>query len=112
MSSTANWSYTNVATIRPRIGESEWGGVEYGPEYEIACTWAAVTDQERGVGGQSGGQGAELVMKHSIYTEDRRPKYLDLIRFDGSDGWEEIRSVQVWDMSFFDEEPDVLLVTG
>lgn len=44
-------------------------------------------------------------------TEDRRPKYLDLIHFDGSNGWEEIRSVTNWDMSFFGEQPDFLLVT-
>ncbi|VFT07340.1 glycoprotein [Pseudomonas aeruginosa] len=39
------------------------------------------------------------------------PKYLDLIQFDGSNGWEEIRSVTNWDMSFFGEDPDFLLVT-
>ncbi|QFY99415.1 glycoprotein [Pseudomonas aeruginosa] len=49
--------------------------------------------------------------RHQIYTEDRRPKYLDLIQFDGSNGWEEIRSVTSWDMSFFGEQPDFLLVT-
>lgn len=106
MSSTANWSYTNVATIRPRISESEWGGVEYGPEYEIACTWSAKSEQVRDA------NGAEFVCRHQIYTEDRRPRFLDLISFDGSNGWEQIRSVTQWDMSFFDEEPDVLLVTG
>ncbi|MCO3959487.1 glycoprotein [Pseudomonas aeruginosa] len=36
---------------------------------------------------------------------------MDLIQFDGSNGWEEIRSVTSWDMSFFGEQPDFLLVT-
>lgn len=105
MSTTANWSYTNIATVRPRLGESEWGGVEYGPEYEIACTWSAESSQERDA------NGAEFISRRKIYTEDPRPRFLDLIRLNGSDDWDEIRSVTAWDMSFFDEEPDFLLVT-
>lgn len=112
MSNTANWSYTNVATIRPRIGADTWTGeVQYGPEYEIACTWAAEAEQQRDMGGQGGASGAEFISRHIIYTEDRRPQYLDLISFDGSNGWEEIRSRTEWDMSFFGETPDVRLVT-
>ncbi|MCO7643264.1 hypothetical protein NJI34_41610 [Pseudomonas sp. S 311-6] len=105
MSNTANWSYTNVATIRPRQGEDEWGNVSYGPEYTIACTWAAEASQQRD------NNGAEFVGRHTIYTEDLRPKFLDLISFDGSNGWEEIRSVTQWDMSPFGETPDVKLIT-
>lgn len=105
MSETSNWSYTNVATIKPRIGESEWGGVEYGPEYEIACTWTAKAEQMRD------SNGAEFVSRSQIFTEDKRPKYLDMIRLNGSEQWQEIRGVNEWDMSFFDEEPDILLVT-
>jgi len=46
-----------------------------------------------------------------FYTEDHRPRYLDLILLNGSTDWQEIRAVTGWDMSFFDEEPDFLLVT-
>ncbi|HCF2125413.1 TPA: hypothetical protein NH984_006374, partial [Pseudomonas aeruginosa] len=73
--------------------------------------WTAKSEQMREEGGQSGARGAEFVSRHQIFTEDRRPKYLDLIQFDGSNGWEEIRSVTNWDMSFFGEQPDFLLVT-
>ncbi|AZV95469.1 glycoprotein [Bordetella sp. J329] len=66
---------------------------------------------QSGLGGQSGPQGAEFVSRHIIYTEDRRPKRLDLIQFDGSDGWEEIRDRTEWDMSPFGDTPDVKLVT-
>lgn len=106
MSTTANWSYTNVATVRPFVEiNMDTGKTTYGDEYEIACTWAAKSEQVRDE------NGAEFVSRHMIYTEDKRPKYLDMIMFDGSDGWEEIRSVTNWDMSFFNEEPDFLLVT-
>jgi hypothetical protein len=112
MSATASWSYTNTATIRPRLSVDDWTGeVTYGPEYTIACTWAAEATQQRDMGGQGGANGAEFISRHIIYTEDRRPQYLDLIQFDGSNGWEEIRTRTEWDMSFFDEEPDVKLIT-
>lgn len=106
MSETSSWSYTNTATIRPLLGINEWGAATYGDEYTIACTWAAKSEQRRD------GNGAEFVSRHEIYTEDKRPKFLDQIQFDGSNGWEEIRAVSNWDMSFFGEEPDFLLVTG
>lgn len=111
MSTTANWSYTNTATVRPFLHfDLSTQEAVYGPEYEIACTHR----QERADAG--GGRaiwsaGAEFVSRHQIFTEDRRPKYLDLLQFDGSNGWEEIRSVTNWDMSFFGEQPDFLLVT-
>lgn len=112
MSATANWSYTNVATVRPFLKRDlKTQEALYGDEFEIACTWTAKHESVRDAGGQSGAQGAEFVSQHQIYTEDKRPKYLDLIQFAGSNGWEEIRSVTNWDMSFFDEEPDFLLVT-
>lgn len=112
MSATANWTYTNTATVRPLIGHNEWGAATYGPEYQIACTWTAVELQQRMSGGQSGSQGAEWIVKHEVFTEDKRPKQLDQIKLNGSDVWEEIREKTSWDMSFFDEEPDFKLVTG
>lgn len=112
MSTTANWSYANVAEIRTLISQDQLTGETiYSEPYEIACTWTAEATQERERGGQGGAQGAEFIARHTIYTEDARPKYLDEIRFDGSDGWEQIRSVTNWDMSFFGEIPDFKLVT-
>lgn len=106
MSDTANWSYTNTATIRPFVSIDDWTGqATYGEEYTIACTWTAKSEQQRDA------RGAEFVSRHQVYTEDKRPKHLDLIKMNGSDEWEEIRSVTNWDMSFFGEEPDFLLVT-
>lgn len=112
MSVTASWSYTNTATVRPLLGHGEWGEASYGPEYEIACTWTAVDLQQRMAGGQSGAQGAEWIVKHEVFTEDKRPQQLDQIKLNGSDLWEEIRERTSWDMSPFGEEPDFKLVTG
>lgn len=112
LSSIARWTYINTATVRPFLGINNWGGeVTYGEEYSIACTWSAESEIQSGMGGQSGSQGEEFVSRHIIYTEDRRPKRLDLIKFDGSDGWEEIRDRTEWDMSPFGDTPDVKLVT-
>lgn len=112
LSKTANWSYTNTATINPFVSIDLMTQESiYGEEFTIACTWEAKSEAVRDVGGQSGSRGAEFVSKHHIYTEDPRPKYLDLIQLNGSDEWEEIRSVTGWDMSPFGEEPDFLLVT-
>ena len=112
MSTTANWSYTNTATIKPYAGQDEWGATTYGTEYAIACTWTSNEDQQRGYGGQSGAQGAERVTGHKVYTEDARPKMLDQIKLDnGLDEWDEIRSVTSYDMSFFGEIPDYLIET-
>lgn len=112
MSATASWSYTNTATVRPFV-EVDLMSQEsiYGAEYEIACTWAVDVVQERDAGGQGGAQGAERVVSRTIYTEDKRPKQLDLIRINGSTEWEEIRDRREFDMSFFGEEPDFVLVT-
>lgn len=106
MSDTANWSYANTATVKPFSGIDLMSGVtSYGAEYEIACTWTAKAEQMRD------DNGAEFVSKHEIFTEDSRPKCLDLIKLNGFDRWEEIRSKTGWDMSFFGETPDFKLVT-
>lgn len=106
MSTTANWSYTNTATVRPFVSiDLMTQESVYGEEYQIACTWTAKSEQARD------DNGAEFVSRHMIYTEDKRPKYLDKIQLNGSTEWEEIRSVTGWDMSPFGEEPDFLLVT-
>lgn len=112
MSSIARWSYKAKAIVRPFVSMDDWTGATiYGDEYEIACNWTAEAEQVREAGGQSGARGVEFISKHIIYTEDPRPKYLDLIAFDGSDGWEEIRSITAWDMAMFGDVPDYKLVT-
>lgn len=106
MSATSAWSYTNTATIKPFESIDSWTQeTVYGDEYIIDCTWEAEANQERD------NDGAEFTSRHIIYTEDDRPKRLDMIQLDGHDDWEEIRSVTQWDMSFFDETPDYKVVT-
>src|SRR5699024_7422190 len=97
---------TNTATVKPYVGMDDWGGSVFGEPFEIACTWAAKSEQMRD------SLGAEFVTRNQIYTEDHRPRYLDLILLNGSTDWQEIRAVTGWDMSFFDEVTDFLLVTG
>lgn len=109
MSNTANWSYTNVATVRPFLSKDKFGSPSYGPEYEIACTWTAIGQQRRLPSIDGGGQ--EFIAQQEVFTEDTRPKYLDQIRFDHSNGWQTIKHVTSWDMSPFDEAPDFKLTT-
>ena len=105
MSNTANWSYTNVAEIRPVVGRDQYGGPIYGDVYEIACTWAAEGKEERQA------DGIEFTGRMTFWTEDARPKYGDEIRQKGDTLWEPIRARMMWDMSFFFELPDFRLVT-
>lgn len=106
MSNTANWSYTNSATVKPFLSLDMMTGVKvYGEPYEIACTWVAKSAQTRDNDGQ------EFVSRFEVYTEDDRPQYLDLILLSGDDEWQEVRARTHWDMSFFGEKPDYLLVT-
>jgi len=112
MSSIARWSYKNTATIRPFVSLDQMSGQSvYGDEFEIACNWTAESKPERESGGMSGSRGAEFISQHIIYTEDARPKYLDMIKLGGRDDWEEIRSVTVWEMAMFGDTPDYKLVT-
>lgn len=108
MSSIARWSYKNTATIKPFLGEDlENGGVLYGAEYEILCTWAAESKQMRD------DSGAEFVSAYIIWSEDPRPKYRDQILLNtvAPTGWQEIRSHMEWDMLMFDDVPDYRTVT-
>lgn len=106
MSEIARWSYQNTAKVKPFLGMSEWGGASYGAEYEIACTWIAESAQVRD------NNGAEFVGRHTIYTEDPRPGYLDMIQLGGEGAWEEIRSKTGYDMAMFGDTMDFKLVTG
>ena len=112
MSSIARWSYKNKARIKPFMSLDLMSGQSvYGEEYEIACNWTAESKPERESGGLSGSRGAEFISQHIIYTEDTRPKYLDMIKLGNRDDWEEIRSVTEWDMEMFNDTPDFKLVT-
>lgn len=111
MSNTANWSYTNVATVWPLLGFDDFNGVStYGDPYLIACTWAVLSEV------RVDGDGKEFTSNSIFWTEDARPQYKDrIVKLDRrSESWtvgEQIRSVKDWDMSFFDEIPDYALVT-
>lgn len=106
MSETANWTYTNTATVKPLISRDSWGAETWGDPYQIACTWTAESQQ------MTDAEGKEFVSKNIIFTEDKRPKYGDMILLNGSSQFDQIRAVTDWDMSFFEEEPDFKLVTG
>lgn len=107
MSKIARWSYTNTATIKPFVSRDEWGVITYGPEYQIKCTWTAENKQA------TTPAGLQFIGRHYIYTEDARPKYLDMVQLKGHSDWEEIKSHTEWDASMFkDPMPDYLLITG
>lgn len=106
MSKISRWSLKNTAKVKPFLSRDEWGAATYGTEYEIACTWIAESTQARD------NTGAEFVGKHTIYTEDARPKYLDMIQLAGAGEWEEIRSKTSYDMAMFNDTMDFKLVTG
>lgn len=113
MSSIARWSYKNTALIRPFESEDpENGGVVYGDEYEIACTWAAAAKEDR-TSSSSGSSGSEWVPAYVIWSEDARPKHRDLILLNSVPpvGWQEVRERMIWDMAMFDDTPDYRLVT-
>lgn len=84
----------------------DWtGATVYGDEYEIACGWIADSTQQRDQ------TGAEFISRHIVYTEDARPKYLDLVQLAGQEEWQEIRSRTEWEMNAFNDTPDFKLVT-
>lgn len=108
VSSIARWSYKNTAWVRPLLETTDrWSGArQYGEPYEIACNWIAEHRQERANDGQ------EFIGRHTFFTEDPRPKFMDQIRREGFEDWEEIRSTTNWEMAMFNDTPDFRLVTG
>lgn len=110
MSTTANWSYTNVATVWPHTSSADtgggWGGGssdEYGAPYQIACTWVG--------GGETAtnNKGVEFAPKMTYFHEDKRVKFGDLIARGVTTDRTESDPIQAhdeFDMSFFGEEPD------
>lgn len=112
MSKIARWTYTNTATVKPFLAKDKYGGVTYGEPYPIKCTWTANGTQGQGVRSATTPMGLQFVVKHMIYCEDARPKYLDMVQLNGHAEWEEIKSHTEWDMSPFKDSPDYLCITG
>lgn len=120
MSATANWVYTNLATIYPRTYDdwkSTW--VTDAP-YLIDCTWTA--NNEVAVDDT----GKEFTTNLIFFTELKRagadvtmPKRdWYIARGDTTTqadplkaGANVIKAVTEWDMSFFEEEPDYKVMT-
>lgn len=115
MSTTANWSYTNTATVFPVVTEADGriGSIQpvYGTPYQIACTWAGGGD--KGGAKMTGNNGQEFVPAIRFWHEDARPRYGDLIargvvtdkRLAAI-----IKSHVQYDMSFFGEAFDYMSV--
>lgn len=104
-STTSGWANTNIATVRPR-GETdtENGGVAWGAEYEIECTWRAPQGEARTKVSDS--QGKDVVPKWDVFTEDVRPRIHDMIRINATIlEWREILDRNEDDMSMFNEPP-------
>lgn len=116
MSSAAAWANTNIATVWPFLSIDRVGGaVVYGEPYQIACTWAIGRGRRErlrvGAGASIDAAGQEFVVTATFYTEDKRPKYRDMIaKYAHAGTWQEAQAVQIRnvhedDASMFDE-PD------
>lgn len=108
MSTIARWSYKNTAQVKPVTGfDQDTQTPTYGTEYQIACTWAAESKEFKDA------NGVEFVSQYVIWSEDNRPKHLDLIKLNTTavTDWQEIRSHMEWDMLMFDDVPDFRTVT-
>lgn len=111
MSATAAWSYTNTATVRPfESANGMTGQIEWGPEYQIKCTWTA---EAKVFSNPASRGGSEYVSNYIIWSEDPRPKHRDLILLNSpvANEWQEIRDHVEWDMSPFGEIPDYRTTT-
>lgn len=112
MSSIANWSYKNVATVWP-VQESGtgWGGssqVTYGAPYQIACTWVGGGELMRN------NDGKEFAPRYKYYHEDTRVKYGDWIARGVETDRLKGESIEVhteYDMAAFGETTDFMSVT-
>lgn len=120
MSETARWSYTNVATIYPRVYEDLNGTWTNGTPYLIDCTWTANNEVAVDASGK------EFTTNLIFFTELKRngvdatmPKRdWYIARGDTTSqaeptkaGAHVIKAVTDWDMSFFIEDPDYKIMT-
>lgn len=90
MSSIANWSYNSVAIIKPFLGfDMMTQQKTYGPEIEVICDWLGGPFQARS------NDGEEYVGSYRVWTEDKRPKYLDwVVSIDGVEIQAECRTFE------------------
>lgn len=102
---TSGWANTNTATVRPRgDSDTENGGVTWGQDYEIECTWRAPQGEARTKVSDS--QGKDVVPTWEVFTEDVRPRIFDQIRINSTrPEWREILDRNEDDMSMFNEPP-------
>lgn len=120
MSATANWSYTNVATVYPRVYD-DWNNTwTNGTPYLIDCTWTANNEVAVDANGKEFTTNliffTELKRNGVSSTMPQRDWYI--ARGDTSAlsdplkaGANVIRAVTDWDMSFFGEDPDYKILT-
>lgn len=117
MSITANWSYTNIATIYPHTGYDGENNVDtYGEPYLIKCTWKDEVPNASGAYVDS--LGVEHVRKTTFYTENNKIKQGDfIVKGDKTSlpleaaNAEKVEFVLEYDMSVFGEEPDYEVIT-
>ena len=113
MSTTANWSYTNTATVWPLVAEADgWVSDEptYGTPYQIACTWVGGGEKMTA----SSTDAAEFTPLYRFYHEDVRVKFGDWIaRGTETDrlAGDLIKAHIEYDMSPFGEDADFMSVT-
>lgn len=114
MSATANWSYTNVATIWPNLGrDPETREPLWGEPRTIACTFATMGDT------QTDDNGQEFVPQDTVWHEDQAEIKAgdrvvigeELVGALPPARAKPIRKVGGWDMSFFGEEADFVFYT-
>lgn len=121
MSVTANWVYTNLATVYPRTYD-DWSSTwATGEPYLIDCTWEV--NQEESIDDA----GIEFTTNLIISTElkhngadVRKPLRNDYVAVGDTTREPDpvkakgdvIRAVKMWDMSFFEEEPDYKILTS
>lgn len=113
MSDTANWSYTNEATVWPVIEQTGngWDDIdnsqEYGPPFKIKCTFASGNKQ------LTDKYALEQVPDLIVWHEDDRVKYGDRIAVGAGATFENslvITNNKFYDMSFFGETMDYITV--
>lgn len=117
MSNTANWSYTNIATVYPHIGYDGENNIDtYDVPYLIKCTWK--DEAPNAAGAYVDSLGIERVRKTTFYTENNLIKQGDFIAkgdkttlpIEAANA-ERVECVLEYDMSVFGEEPDYEVIT-
>lgn len=120
MSATANWSYTNVATVYPRTYDDLKTIWVTGTPYLIDCTWSAKNEVA------VDGTGKEFTTNLIFFTELKRngvdaampQRDWYIARGDTTAQADPLKAVanvikatSEWDMSPFGEDPDYKIMT-